>query len=228
MARMTSSGSSSELRRELFPAGFAGEVMALILNVWTQFARNPRVRLETRITAVFRESLIGAYEAAGRGWFITLEDPITDSEFGTEEGRNDLRFYPPRHYRQTVYFALECKRLRATWNSGFKHLADRYVDEGLQKYVDGSYSPKLYCAGMLGYVMDNRLDEAMADVRSQIEARRSGLKMSLADSLRSPSSTLPDYRWSADSFHDRVDGMLCIHHLLVAISPAQSVHAAPH
>lgn len=88
--------------------------MALILQVWLKFSRNREVRLEPRITAVFRDALIKAYAAAGRRWFITLEDPITDPTFGTELGRNDLRIYPQNHRGQTVFFVVECKRLRVT------------------------------------------------------------------------------------------------------------------
>jgi len=174
--------------------------------------------LEPRITAVFRDALIEAYDVAGRKWFITLEDPITDPTFGTELGRNDLRIYPQNHCRQTVFFVVECKRLRVTSDSGFKHLADKYVEDGMQRFVDGRYACSLPYGGMLGYVMDNRLDDAFAKVQEEIEAQRTKLKIETEHSLRTPSSTLPDYRWSADSVHERVGDKLCLHHLLVAVS----------
>ena len=110
---------------------------------------------------------------------------------------------------------MECKRLHVTTDSGFKHLADKYVEEGMQRFVDGKYATNLPCGGMLGYVMDNRLDDAFTKVQGEIEARRSSLKMT--DSLQTPSSTLPRYRWSADTFHQRSDDKLCIHHLLVGV-----------
>ena len=34
MARLGHSGSSTAMRRELFPRGFAGEVMRIILDTW--------------------------------------------------------------------------------------------------------------------------------------------------------------------------------------------------
>jgi hypothetical protein len=215
MGRLNAIGSSGALRQKLFPAGFAGEVMALILDVWMQFSRHRQVRLEPRITAVFRDALIEAYVAAGRRWFITLEDPVTDPDFGTELGRNDLRIYPQNHRGQTVFFVVECKRLRVTTKSGFKHLADKYVEDGMQRFTDGGYATNLPCGGMLGYVMDDRLDDAFAKVQEEIDVRRATLKMKAKNSVRIPSSKLPRYRWSADSFHKRADGDLCIHHLLV-------------
>jgi hypothetical protein len=202
--------------------------MALILDVWAEFSRNRQVLLEPRITAVFRDALIEAYDAAGRKWFITLEDPITDPTFGTELGRNDLRIYPQNHRRQTISFVVECKRLRVGSDSGFKHLADKYVEEGVQRFVDGRYACNLPCGGMLGYVMDNQLDDAFSKVQAEIEARRATLKIKTRECFRSPSSTLPGYRWSADSFHERAGGRLCIHHILVRISPNGSKRATPH
>ena len=228
MGRLNSTGSSSGLKKALFPRGFAGEVMVLILKVWTKFSRHRDVRLEPRITAVFRQALIEAYVAAGRRWFISLEDPITDPTFGTELGRNDLRIYPLNDCGQTVFFVVECKRLRVTSNSGFKHLADKYVEEGMQRFVDGKYASKLPCGGMLGYVMDNRLDDAFTKVEEAIETRRAKLKMTAKDAFRAPSAKVRGYRWSADSFHERSDGKLCIHHLLVRISRDRAKQATAH
>ena len=225
MGRLSSTGSSRVMKQAIFPRGFAGEVMALILGVWMQFSRHRDVRLEPRITAVFRQALIEAYVAAGRKWFISLEDPITDPTFGTELGRNDLRIYPLNDRGQTIFFVVECKRLRVASDSGFKHLADKYVKEGMQRFVDGKYASKLPCGGMLGYVMDNRLDEAFAKVQEEIETRRGALKMQTKDSFRTPSSKAGRYRWSADTFHERVADRLCIHHLLVGISPHPPKHA---
>jgi hypothetical protein len=227
MGRLTSRGSSSTLRRELFPLGFAGEVMRLILDTWRKFSLHRQVRRETPITAVFRDALKKAYLAAGRRWFITLEEPVTDPTFGTESGRNDLRFYPPQHHGQTIFLTVECKRLRVTTDSGFNHLAVEYVDKGMQRFVDGQYSSGLPCGGMLGYVMDNRLDDAFARVQQEIGARSSALKTTGRQFLKIPSSTLPSYRWSADTFHQRADGRLCIHHLLVGVPADPPRNATP-
>ncbi len=211
-------GSSSALRRELFPSGFAGEVMLLVLETWQVFSLHRDVRLEERITAVFRDALIDAYVASGRSWFIALEDPITDPTFGTELGRNDLTFFPPHHYGQKVFFTVECKRLHVTTASGFRHLADEYVKEGLQRFVEGKYSSGLPCGGMLGYVMDNRTAEAFARVCHEIKSKSRILKMEATEMLQSPSSILPTQPQSADSIHHREDGVFTVYHLLVGVA----------
>ena len=217
MGRLGHVSSSQPLKRELFPNGFAGEVMQLILGTWQTFSMHRSVRLETRITAVFRDALIDAYVAAGRSWFITLEDPITDPTFGTEEGRNDLNFFPPQHYGQTVFFTVECKRLHVMRASGFKHLADLYVEKGIQRFVDGQYSSGLPCGGMVGYVMDGQVQTAFDNVQNEIACRLKSLCLLRRDALEKPSSVLPSYEFSADTVHARSDGDFKLHHLLLAV-----------
>ena len=216
MALLRSSGSSAGLRRELFPIGFAGEVMLHIMETWAKFSMQRQVRHETKITALFRDALIEAYVAARRSWFIALADPITDPDFGTELGRNDLRFYPQNHCGQTVFFTVECKRLRVKNKSGLSHLADKYVDEGLRRFVDGRYSAGPPCGGMVGYVMDGNVAEAFATVRAAIEAKATELRVSV-EGVCVPSKAIPSYEWSADTRHACKTGELAVHHVLVGV-----------
>jgi|GEM_PF-1594014 len=227
MGRLGHTGSSVPLRRELFPAGFGGEVMQLVWETWRTFSLHRDVRLEPRITALFRTALIDAYVDAGRSWFVTLEDPVTDPTFGTEEGRNDLNLYPPNHLGQKLFFTLECKRLHVTTSSGFKHLADRYVLEGVQRFVDGQYSAGLPCGGMLGYVMDNAVAAAFKQVEAELAARNAALKLKGKKTWDSPSAALSGCSHSADTLHGRADGDFLLHHLLVGLPKAVSLGTAP-
>jgi hypothetical protein len=217
VAPLNSSGSASLLRRELFPLGFSGEVMLHVVRTWDILSLNRKVRHETSISAVFRDALIEAYVADGRAWFIALEDPITDPDFGTELGRNDLRFYPQNHYGQTVFFTVECKRLRVTTGAGISQLADKYVDEGVQRFVDGRYSSGLPCGGMVGYVMDNEMSKAFSAVQEAIISKRTKVRLR-PRSLRTPSEALPHYKWSADTRHFTKDGEIALHHALLGIT----------
>ncbi|MGZ4961834.1 MAG: hypothetical protein ACXWKG_00370 [Limisphaerales bacterium] len=211
-------GSVHAFRRELFPRGFAGEVMQLILDTWKTFSMHRKVRLEEPITALFATALEHAYVSQNKSWFVFLEGPITDPTFGTQLGRNDLRFYHRNIPGQRVFFTVECKRLHVRTKSGFRHLADEYVKEGLQRFVDGKYSLGLPCAGMLGYVMDNRVNEAFVLVCDEINIHRSKLRMRRQNSLKCPSSVLNGHATSADTFHQRDDGPFAVYHSLVGVS----------
>lgn len=217
MGRVKGHGSASALRKALFPRGFAGEVMQLMLETWKTFSLNRQVRLEERITAVFADALIEAYVAQNRSWFVFPEVPVTDATFGTQTGRNDLRFYLRDIPGQHIFFTVECKRLHVRTDSGFRHLADKYVEEGLQRFVDGKYSAGLPCGGMFAYVMDNRVKEAFAKVCDEILARQNVLLMKKKTSIQNPSSVLQTYPFSADTFHERTDGEFAVYHSLVGV-----------
>ena len=217
MGRLGHARSSQPLKRALFPLGFAGEVMLLIMGTWKTFSLHRRIRLETRITAVFRDALIQAYVVAGRSWFITLEDPVTDPTFGTEEGRNDLNFFPPQHYGQRVFFTVECKRLHVMRKSGFVDLAGAYVEKGMQRFVDGQYSSGLPCGGMVGYVMDNEVKKAFDKVRDSIADKLRELRVPSRNSIRKPSAVLLGYEFSADTVHVLPDGNFTLHHLFLGV-----------
>lgn len=220
MARLNHSGSTIVLRRALFPLGFAGEVMFLVWETWGAFVLNEKVSTETPITALFRTALIEAYSAAGRDWFVTLEDPVTDPTYGTETGRNDIRFYPPfpSHREQTIFFTIECKRLHVRTKSGFKSLVADYVDDGVQRFVDEAYSAGLPCGGIVGYVMDNEVKKALASVLAELARKMTPLKIASTDDIRSPSAVLIHCDTAADTVHDRTDGPFTLHHLLVGVS----------
>lgn len=217
MARLVQSGSTEALRRQLFPIGFAGEVMVLVFETWSGFVVRHEVRHEVPITALFRQSLCDAYVAANRSWFVTLEEPTNDPEFGTELGRNDLRFYPPNHHGQTIFFTVECKRLRVKTDAHFYHLANEYVDKGMMRFVNGQYSSGLPCGGMVGYVMDNNVGDAFVSVTTEIEAKKAALRISTDLAFKAPSRLLPNHKWSADTLHVRDDGDFVIHHVLVGV-----------
>ncbi len=199
--------------------------MLHIVKTWQTFSLNSQVTHETNITAVFRDALIAAYVASGRSWFIALEDPITDETFGTELGRNDLRFYPPNHHGQTVFFTVECKRLRVTTKAGMSSLAEQYVVAGIQRFIDGQYSAGLPCGGMVGYVLDNNMDEAFTAVQTAITSKQAEVRL-LQGGLRIPSIVVPNYQWSADSRHNRTDGDFAVHHALLGITREMQTRTA--
>ena len=221
MGRLGHVGAVVDMRRRLFPRGFGAEVMKLILETWNVFTLHHSVRYEEPITALFRRALIDAYVAAGRNWFVTLDD---------------LNFFPPDHHGQTIFFTVECKRLNVTRlptvkstaeamkrgrtlpKPTFHDLADKYVTEGMQRFLSGLYSKGLPWGGMVGYVMDNALDTAFRRVRAEIKARRRALRISTRHADKTPSTALPAWPHSADTRHRRSDGEFLLHHALLGVA----------
>lgn len=210
------SGSTKGLHDLLFPSGFSGEVVTLIMDAWRQLKLPSVVTKETPITALFRDKMLKVYDP-DRIHFISLEDPITDPDYGTELGRNDLRFYPVNHRRQTVFFTVECKRLHTA--SG--PLIGEYIKAGVMRFLtDGpkQYSRNLPCGAMLGYVLDGDTQKAFASLRLEIEKQKSSLFLLKDDGFQAPSNLLAQCPFSADSRHMRQDKVFSLHHILVPIN----------
>lgn len=99
----------------------------------------------------------------------------------------------------------------------FEHLADDYVKEGMQRFVDRLYSRGLPYGGMLAYVIDGQVDAAFDRVCEEIAARRASLKMKIRSPLTTPSIALPAWKHSADTVHHRSDREFKLYHLLVGV-----------
>lgn len=218
MGRLGHTGTSLAFKRELFKGGFGGKVMQCILAAWQAMTLHRSVRHETCITALLSDELNAAFEADEREWLAIPEVQETDPTFGTQLGRNDVRFFPAPHRHRRVFFTAECKRLHVRTQSGFKHLADEYVIEGMQRFVDGEYSKGVPCGGMVGYVMDNDLDVAFRRVRAEIKDRRRSLRIVTRHADKAPSNALPAWRHSVDSWHRRNAADFLLHHLLLGVA----------
>jgi len=218
MGRLGHVGTSLAFSRNLFKGGFGEQVMQRILDSWQAMTLHRSVRHETCITALLGNELNAAFEADGREWLAIPEAQETDPKFGTQLGRNDIRFLPAPHRHRRVFFTAECKRLHVRTASAFRHLADKYVTDGMQRFVDGEYSKGVPCGGMVGYVMDNRVDTAFHRVRGEIKARRRKLRISTRHSHKTPSVSLPNWRHSLDTWHRRTDGIFLLHHMLLGVA----------
>ena len=98
-----------------------------------------------------------------------------------------------------------------------KSLADEYVKEGMQRFVDGKYSRHVRHGGMLGYVLDGDIDRAIANVSNCIRLHQAALRMEPpAELLRS--RIRPDDPHTRETRHRRPNETIafCLHHLFVA------------
>ena len=218
MGSLGHTGTSLAFKRALFEGGFGGQVMQCILAAWQAMTLHRSVRHETCISALLGAALNNAFAADDREWLAIPEAQETDPTFGTQLGRNDIRFLPAPHRHRDVFFTAECKRLHVQTASGSKRLANKYVTDGMQRFVDGEYSKGVPCGGMIGYVMDNDLDTAFRRVREEIKSRRDILRIFTMHADKTPSAALPAWPHSADTRHLRSDGKFLLHHALLGVA----------
>ena len=98
-----------------------------------------------------------------------------------------------------------------------RSLADEYVKEGMQRFVDGKYARFVRHGAMLAYVLDGNIDRAIKNIENNIRNRLSELRMDKNGGLVA-STIRPDDRRTKETCHRRAHEkpVFRIHHLFVA------------
>lgn len=214
---MLAIGKATGFSRDLFPGGFVPDVLLLVLRTWADFRPTPGVVLEEPITALFRVALENRYCEEGKDWFVTLEEPNINPFSGVEVSRTDLRFLPPGLKRAGRAFVIESKRLNIRSGKRTDSNASQYTGaEGMMRFVSRRYSPSHSCGGMMGYVMDGKVEKARIAVAASINKRRNDLKLRENSGYAACACT-PDHPHNGETYHNREDGEFVIYHLLLRI-----------
>jgi len=147
-------------------------------------------------------------------FLIRREDLEFNLDLAKETGRKDIVFFPS--CQEEIYLCLEAKRLNAVISGVRRSLADEYVKEGMQRFVDGKYARFVRHGAMIAYVLDGNTYRAIQNVENNIRSRRSELRMDKKGGLVA-STIRPDDRRAKETRHHRAHekAVFCIHHLFV-------------
>lgn len=194
------------------------KVLQVISEVWPDCARRFNAdALENRITDQLA-LMLGRDPRSRSNWRVDPQHKLLDSDLrGDVVTKGFIDFVVIFDLNQENYIAYECKRLNVPFPSGFQTLADKYVDEGMMRYVSAQYAQALPFGVMIGYVMNSNITDALNAVSSQIhnKARR------LHCFNESPISNLLPVSFIArfTTDHLRTIGKIKIQHLLLPLSP---------
>jgi hypothetical protein len=75
------------------------------------------------------------------------------------------------------YFGIECKRLSSSTQGKDKSLATNYVNEGVMRFVTGTYCRDHDYAAMIGFVIDGKLTDCVDRVRQRLSKYRQKICM---------------------------------------------------
>jgi hypothetical protein len=130
----------------------------------------------------------------------------------------DIAFIPlvPR---EDIYFCLESKRLNVIKSGTPRTYASEYVRFGMLRFVTGQYSKAVHHGGMLGYVLDGNVSDAIANVEGNIRQRHEELCMT-PPGVFSASAVLNGDDRARETHHQRAHetSVFRIHHIFM---PAQ-------
>lgn len=196
-------------RQNLVPA-----VLAYITTTWEQMPKPGPSDLEDAISDKLYSALVKAKRRSDFPFLIRREDLEFDTDLARETGRKDIVFFPS--LQEEIYLCLEAKRLNAVISGVRRSLADEYVKEGMQRFVDGKYARFVRHGTMLAYVLDGNTDRAIQNVENNIRSRLSKLRMDKSGSLVA-STIRPDDCRTKETCHRRAHerAVFRIHHLFV-------------
>jgi hypothetical protein len=197
-----------DLFTELIPV-----LLALVLDAWGRIIKPTEDEHEDDTSVRLYTAMITGKDRNRHPFLIRYQDLEVDTDLTKVTGRKDIVFFPSL-FDEDIYFCLEAKRLNARINSVMKSLADEYVKEGMQRFIDGKYSKKIRHGGMLGYVLDGDVSRAMKNVLKNIGSNHQILGM-VSPGDWSDSRLHPGAK---ETQHRRQQGVspFCIYHLLVS------------
>jgi len=149
-------------------------LLDLIIAAWNEMPPIRADALEDPTTESLCRGLRRHRAAASLPFRIDTQLVELDPAEGERQGRMDIVF-SPMVPDEAYYFCLECKRLNVVQEGRRRSLAAEYVREGVLRFVRRQYGRHVQHGGMLGYVLDGRVPEAIRNVRRQIETHRPAL-----------------------------------------------------
>lgn len=207
-------GGASNPWADTFPVDLLPSLFDLIMESWKTFPQPSPHDLEVPITKRFCVHLENNKDRSIHLFRIDWDPNVLD-ETATNRGRIDIRI--THGYVAKEYFSFECKRLNETDKKGkWSSLAGKYIDEGVMRYISGQYSGGEH-GGMIGYVMDGDIVEAIKRVDGAIENRKEQLCITGTAELRQ-SSIRPECQQTKETKHLTKNGRFTVHHIFLPIT----------
>ncbi len=201
---------------EFFQQKLVPAVLAYVVASWEQMPKPGPSDLEDSISDKLYSALVNAKRRNDFPFLIRREDLEFDTDLAKETGRKDIVFFPSLQ-EQEIYLCLEAKRLNAIISGVRRSLADEYVKEGMQRFVDGKYARFVRHGAMLAYVLDGDIDRAVQNVEKNIRNRLKELCMDENGGGFLASTTRPDDARTKETHHRRAHekAVFRIHHLFM-------------
>ena len=121
------------------------------------------------------------------------------------EGYRWQSFTPPAAGKSRRFRGLICHRrsqLNVVYDEGVRPYASEYLTHGMLCFIQGQYAVRVRNGGMLGYVLDGNVAQAIRNVSSLIEKRHEELRMQPPGEMMQ-SSILPEDRRLRETRHSR-------------------------
>jgi hypothetical protein len=192
------------------------EILNLVIASWQEMPSPAVDDKEDKITIALCRAL--RQNRTARGLMFQIHTQLVELEpaAGEELGRQDIVFMP-LVAREDIYFCVESKRLNVVKDGTLRAYASEYVTHGMSRFVTGQYSKAVRHGGMIGYVLDGKVSQAITNVEANIQTYHATLCMSAPGALESSTILTGDTR-ARETRHQRIQETtrFRIHHLFMA------------
>jgi hypothetical protein len=196
------------------------DILELVCDAWDRAKGVAPTEIEIAISRRLYPPLWKLKNERDLPFRIHSEFVVHDDVTGEELGRVDFAFIPRGTANESVYLALECKRLRVREARSVRSYADVYVGpEGMMRFISGKYAKGHPAAAMAGYVMDGDSASAMVSVQEAIKKQTAGLCVSAGSEL-GPCETLCERSNVKESRHEIAGNRFSLYHLFLAVADA--------
>lgn len=193
-------------------------ILSLVLSTWEKMPALAPDVLEDPTTEALCRALRKNRGSTNLPLRIDIQMVELDPGADQPQGRMDIAFSPLVPH-EAFYFCLECKRLNITVAGRRRSLGTEYVTQGMYRFVKRQYGDQVRHGGMLGYVLDSRVDLAIKSVRKALKSHRRNLQIRGKRGLQR-SRFLPEVENVLESIHARKSGPVpfLIQHIFAAAS----------
>ncbi|MFH1747236.1 MAG: hypothetical protein ABIG44_09365 [Planctomycetota bacterium] len=201
------------------------QLLRLTIDTWRALPGRLGSDREDDITNALCSALRANRTVRQLPFYVDTQMVELDPAAGQDLGRLDIAFRPTGLSgppNESLYFCLECKRLNVPMNGRIRTYASEYVRHGMIRFVSGQYSRAVRHGGMLGYVLDSKVQAAINSIATIVQRQCTLLGMDppgkLQLSSKVPLSWIVADRVDARETHHRRkhdSAFFLIHHLFV-------------
>ncbi len=211
---MTIVGSSNEWQDVIGP--FVSDILTLVIATWEGMLSPSSDEFEDKITIALCRALRMNHAARILPFQIHYQQVEIEPQVEGDLGVMDIVFNLSGE-SEGAYFCLEGKRLNVI-RDGVRHpYTAEYVKFGMLRFVTGRYAKAVRHGGMVGYVLDGNISQAMTNVEGNIRRQATALRMAAPEAFL-PSTALPGDARARETRHNRAHEAVpfSIHHLFMA------------
>ncbi len=201
---------------KVFPKGYIVVVLSSIFQAGVSLRKKSDNEFENKISYRLCRGLIKIPEFRDGPLDIRPQTGILSVNDDTDnlEGSTDLLVSCGHGHE--VYFVIEAKRLRVRSPNGRLDSGnDKYVNDGMMRFVSGQYSPFMKEGAMLGYVFDGKIDKVRTGIDRYVKNHAEKLKL-MKPKRFVRSKILPDEPVD-ETLHDLENRYFTIYHIFLSV-----------